>query len=137
MQPDVPSPIPTRPAGTPKQIADQLMAWADSHAGNPGADYYANENRYALEAIIGALQFLDVPYDNPALALLLTDASALQALLDEAWQKDPEEKGAHVLHSFCGNYRGKNGVIDERELRGIHGGLAARLILSVDREFGK
>lgn len=121
--------IPSNPTGTPAEIAEQVLAWAKTFEGNPGADYYMNENRYAVTAIVGAMQFLNMPYSNADLARLLSDASALKALLDQIQAKDPEEKGAHVLQLFCQNHM-ENGEISQKSLRNTHGGLAARLLMS-------
>jgi hypothetical protein len=124
--------------GDADEVSSRLLNLMPSSENNAGADYYRNSAQHALTAIVAGLKAAKRLYTFEDLSILLQSAAALEELLTII----PAGVEKRALEVFLDKYRRvdpKTGVaaIDVNKMKDVLGGMAGRLALFAQGQFGK
>lgn len=124
--------------GDADEVSSRLLNLMPSSENNAGADYYRNSAQHALTAIVAGLKAAKRLYTFEDLSILLQSAAALEELLSII----PAGVEKRALEVFLDKYRRvdpRSGVaaIDVNKMKDVLGGMAGRLALFAQGQFGK
>lgn len=121
--------------GDPDEVASRVLGLIPATESNAGADYYKQAANSAIRAVVGAFQYLKVPYTMADLSLLLDNVNAMEALYNAVLAKDAKAAPAIELRLWVENFRrpfdpkaqAGVGAIDMVKLKQLLGGIISRL----------
>lgn len=130
--------------GDPDEVADRILQLIPSTESNPGADFYKQEAKQALNTVVAALQTAKLAYNMIDLTVLLMNSNALLELERRLAIEAPGSEETKNFSLFLDKFRippsEKNpaaGGIDMKKLKDVFGGIGGRLYTFGTGKFGR